>query len=115
MIQVDCVVRTFLSMTCLIMGLAFGSGCAAGGAKVEGKVGVVDPARVLSETNAGKKARTPLIRSAKPASSRKYRLATTATAVTMKSWPKINNLRRVKLRNEIIVLPARADQAVLRR
>lgn len=60
MIQVDRVVRTFLSMTCLVMGLAFGSGCAAGGAKVEGKVGVVDPARVLSETNAGKKAKESL-------------------------------------------------------
>ena len=60
MIQVDCVVRTFLSMTCLVMGLAVGSGCAAGGAKVEGKVGVVDPARVLSETNAGKKAKESL-------------------------------------------------------
>jgi len=36
------------------------SGCAAGAAKVEGKVGVVDPARVLSETNAGKKAKDSL-------------------------------------------------------
>ena len=36
------------------------AGCAAGGAKVEGKVGVVDPARVLSETNAGKKAKDSL-------------------------------------------------------
>lgn len=60
MIKVDGVVRTFLAMTCLVMGLAFGSGCAAGGAKVEGKVGVVDPARVLSETNAGKKAKESL-------------------------------------------------------
>jgi outer membrane protein len=36
------------------------SGCAAGGAKVEGKVGVVDPARVLNETNTGKKAKDSL-------------------------------------------------------
>jgi outer membrane protein len=36
------------------------SGCAAGGAKVEGKIGVVDPARVLNETNTGKKAKDSL-------------------------------------------------------
>ena len=42
------------------MGLAVIAGCAVGGAKVEGKVGVVDPARVLSETNAGKKAKESL-------------------------------------------------------
>jgi len=36
------------------------AGCAAGGGKVEGRVGVVDPARVLSETNAGKKAKDSL-------------------------------------------------------
>ena len=34
------------------MALLAVSGCAAGGAKVEGKIGVVDPARVLNETNA---------------------------------------------------------------
>ena len=42
------------------MALLAVSGCAAGGAKVEGKVGVVDAARVLSETNAGKKAKDSL-------------------------------------------------------
>ena len=42
------------------MALLAVSGCAAGGAKVEGKIGVVDPARVLSETNAGKKAKDSL-------------------------------------------------------
>jgi outer membrane protein len=42
------------------MALLAVSGCAAGGAKVEGKLGVVDPARVLSETNAGKKAKDSL-------------------------------------------------------
>ena len=36
------------------------SGCAAGGAKVEGKVGVVDTARVLNETSTGKKAKDSL-------------------------------------------------------
>ena len=59
MIQGDRVFRTFLSTTSLVLGLAI-VGCAAGGAKVEGKVGVVDPARVLSETNAGKKAKESL-------------------------------------------------------
>ena len=42
------------------MALLIVSGCAAGGAKVEGKIGVVDPSRVLSETNAGKKAKESL-------------------------------------------------------
>ena len=42
------------------MALLVVSGCAAGGAKVEGKVGVVDPARVLSETSTGKKAKDSL-------------------------------------------------------
>ena len=42
------------------MALLVVSGCAAGGTKVEGKVGVVDPARVLSETNTGKKAKDSL-------------------------------------------------------
>jgi outer membrane protein len=42
------------------MALLTVSGCAAGGAKVEGKIGVVDPSRVLSETNAGKKAKESL-------------------------------------------------------
>ena len=42
------------------MALLTVSGCAAGVAKVEGKIGVVDPSRVLSETNAGKKAKESL-------------------------------------------------------
>jgi outer membrane protein len=42
------------------MALLAVSGCAAGGAKVEGKLGVVDPARVLDETNTGKKAKDSL-------------------------------------------------------
>jgi outer membrane protein len=36
------------------------SGCATGGAKVEGKMGVVDTGRVLNETNMGKKAKDSL-------------------------------------------------------
>jgi outer membrane protein len=59
-IQVDGMVRTIFLSTCLVMGLSVVAGCAAGGAKVEGKVGVVDPARLLSETNAGKKAKDSL-------------------------------------------------------
>src|SRR5574341_317821 len=34
--------------------------CAGAGSHIEGKVGVVDPARALSETNAGKKAKEAL-------------------------------------------------------
>lgn len=51
--------RTLFLAACLVMGLAV-AGCAAGGEKVKGEVGVVDPARVLSETNAGKKAKDSL-------------------------------------------------------
>jgi outer membrane protein len=36
------------------------SGCAGTGSKVDGKIGVVDPARILSDTNAGKKAKDNL-------------------------------------------------------
>ena len=57
--QVDLVLRMLFSTACLVLGLAV-AGCTAGGAKVEGKVGLVDPARVLSETNAGKKAKDSL-------------------------------------------------------
>lgn len=60
MIQVNGMLRTFVSAVCLVMGLAAVTGCAGSGTKVEGKVGVVDPARVLSETNAGKKAKESL-------------------------------------------------------
>ncbi len=56
---VDAVYRTLFSAVCLVLGLAV-AGCVAGGAKVEGKVGLVDPARVLSETNAGKRAKDSL-------------------------------------------------------
>jgi outer membrane protein len=42
------------------MALLAVCGCAAGGAKVEGKVGVVDSARVLNETISGKKTKDSL-------------------------------------------------------
>ena len=44
----------------LLAALLAVSGCAAGGVKFEGKIGVVDPTRVLSETNHGKKAKDSL-------------------------------------------------------
>lgn len=59
-IQRGSVSRVCSSVTCLVVGLAIVSGCAASGAKIEGRVGVVDPARVLSDTNAGKKAKESL-------------------------------------------------------
>ena len=36
------------------------AGCAGTGARIEGKIGVVDPARALNDTNAGKKAKDSL-------------------------------------------------------
>ena len=60
MIQVDVVMRKVFCAGGLWMALLAISGCAAGGAKVEGKIGVVDPSRVLSETIAGKKAKESL-------------------------------------------------------
>ena len=36
------------------------NGCAAAGAKVDGKIGALDPTRILSDTNAGKKAKDSL-------------------------------------------------------
>jgi outer membrane protein len=59
-IQIDIVMRRMFCTGGLLMALLVVSGCAAGGTKVEGKVGVVDPARVLSETNTGKKAKDSL-------------------------------------------------------
>lgn len=58
--RADHVFKAVLSRSCLVMGLIVLAGCAAGGAKVEGTVGVVDPARLLSETSAGKKAKESL-------------------------------------------------------
>jgi outer membrane protein len=60
MIQIDVVMRKLFCAGGLWMALLVVSGCAAGGAKVEGKVGVVDPSRVLNETSSGKKAKDSL-------------------------------------------------------
>jgi outer membrane protein len=59
-IQADVVMRNVFCAGSLLIALFAVSGCAAGGAKVEGKIGAVDPTRVLSETNAGKKAKDSL-------------------------------------------------------
>jgi outer membrane protein len=59
-IQVHPFMRNVLRAGCFLISLAAVAGCAAGGAKVEGKVGVVDPTRLLSETIAGKKAKDSL-------------------------------------------------------
>ena len=45
---------------CLLMALLIVSGCASGGHKFEGNVGVVDSARVLNETSSGKRAKDSL-------------------------------------------------------
>lgn len=60
MIQIDVVMRKVLCAGGLLTALLVVSGCAAGGAKIEGTIGVVDPARVLNETNHGKKAKDSL-------------------------------------------------------
>jgi len=59
-IQVGIVIRKVFCTGGLLAALLAVSGCAAGGAKVEGKIGVVDPARVLNETVTGKKAKDSL-------------------------------------------------------
>ena len=40
--------------------LAAAVGCAGGGTRIEGTIGLVDPARVLNDSNAGKKAKDSL-------------------------------------------------------
>lgn len=60
MIRIKVVMRNVFCAGGLLIALLAVSGCATGGAKVEGKIGVVDPSRVLSETIAGKKARESL-------------------------------------------------------
>ena len=59
-IQIDEVVKKMFSVVGLLVALLAVSGCAAGVAKVEGKIGVVDAARVLNETTVGKKAKDSL-------------------------------------------------------
>ena len=60
MIQVDAVAKKMFSVASLLAALLVVSGCASGVAKVDGKIGVVDAARVLNETNIGKKAKDSL-------------------------------------------------------
>jgi outer membrane protein len=60
MSQIPSFIRNVVCAGCLLISLVTVVGCAAGGSKVEGKVGVVDQTRVLSETNAGKKAKDSL-------------------------------------------------------
>jgi outer membrane protein len=59
-IQLGVVIWKRFGIGGLLLALLVVTGCAAAGAKVEGKVGVVDPARVLNETNTGKKAKDSL-------------------------------------------------------
>jgi outer membrane protein len=59
-IQVDAVAKKMFSVAGLLAALLVVSGCASGVAKVDGKIGVVDAARVLNETNIGKKAKDSL-------------------------------------------------------
>lgn len=47
-----------LSYACLLVISGLMAGCA--GAKIEGKIGLVDPARLLNDSNAGKKAKDSL-------------------------------------------------------
>ena len=60
MIQMSAVMRKMSCTGGLLMALLAVYGCAAGGAKVEGKMGVVDSARVLNETTSGKKTKDSL-------------------------------------------------------
>ena len=60
MIQADVVMRNVFCAGGLLVALIAVSGCAAGGGKIEGKIGVVDPARVLNETSHGKRAKDSL-------------------------------------------------------
>jgi outer membrane protein len=59
-IQVGIVMKKVFVIGGLWIALFAVAGCAAGEVKVEGKIGVVDSARVLNETNHGKKAKDTL-------------------------------------------------------
>jgi outer membrane protein len=47
-------------MVCVILSGSGLTGCASSGAKIEGTIGLVDPARILNDSNAGKKAKESL-------------------------------------------------------
>ena len=50
----------WLRLPVIVAMAAMLSGCAGAGAKVDGKIGVIDPQRILNDTNAGKKAKDNL-------------------------------------------------------
>jgi outer membrane protein len=52
--------RLLRLMICVVLSGSGLAGCASSGAKVEGTIGLVDPARVLNDSNAGKKAKESL-------------------------------------------------------
>ena len=54
------IARRFTAGCLLALWLLSLAGCAGAGARIEGKIGVVDPARALNDTNAGKKAKDSL-------------------------------------------------------
>ena len=50
----------WLRIVALAAWIAAPAGCAGSGAKIEGTIGLMDPARVLNDSNAGKKAKDSL-------------------------------------------------------
>lgn len=50
----------WLKLPVIVAVAAMLGGCAGAGAKVDGKIGVIDPQRILNDTNAGKKAKDNL-------------------------------------------------------
>jgi len=58
--QVAVVIRKLCCAGGLLMAILIVYGCASDGHKFEGKIGVVDSARVLSETSSGKRAKDSL-------------------------------------------------------
>lgn len=50
----------WLRLPVIVAMTAMLGGCAGAGAKVDGKIGVIDPQRILNDTNAGKKAKDNL-------------------------------------------------------
>ena len=53
-------IRMLRVIPCVLLMAGGLSGCTSTGAKVEGTIGLVDPARVLNDSNAGKKAKESL-------------------------------------------------------
>jgi len=52
--------RILLLMFCVVLSGSGLTGCASSGTKIEGTIGLVDPARILNDSNAGKKAKESL-------------------------------------------------------